>query len=112
MSSRRRIVNEGMQPERTSLAWERTALAVALNAGLLARAGFQEGVTAARALGPVVVVAAIVGFFLARSRYVRRDAAMRGETGSPGHRLVLAVGIVALAVSVGALATTIILTVR
>ncbi|HEX9887934.1 MAG TPA: DUF202 domain-containing protein [Nitriliruptorales bacterium] len=108
----RRIVDEGMQAERTSLAWERTALAMAANAGLLSRAGFQEGVGAARTLGLILLAVSAAGFSVARTRYVRRDAAMRGEGRDPGHHLVLAVGVTALVASVGALATTITLALR
>jgi uncharacterized membrane protein YidH (DUF202 family) len=101
-----RVWDEGLQPERTSLAWERTALALAANAALLARAGGQ-GVPAARVLGFVVLGLAGAGFVAARTRYVRRDAALRGEGRAPGHRLLLTVGVAAVAVSFGALAVVV-----
>jgi uncharacterized membrane protein YidH (DUF202 family) len=99
-----RVWDEGLQPERTSLAWERTALALAANAALLARAGGQ-GVPAARVLGFVVLGLAGAGFVAARTRYVRRDAALRGEGRAPGHHLLLLVGVTVVTISVGVLAT-------
>jgi uncharacterized membrane protein YidH (DUF202 family) len=99
----RRVVDEGLQGERTSLAWERTALAVAANAALLARAG-GEGVPAARVIAFVVLGLAGAGFAVARSRYVRRDAALRGEGRTPGHHLLLTVGLLAVTLSLVVLA--------
>lgn len=97
-----RVVDEGLQGERTSLAWERTALALAANAALLARAG-GEGVPVARVVAFVVLGLAGVGFVVARSRYVRRDAALRGRGRSPGHGLLLAVGMLTVTLSLAIL---------
>lgn len=107
----RSVVDEGLQGERTSLAWERTALGLAANAALLARAG-AEGVPAARLIAFVVLGFAGVGFVMARSRYVRRDAALRGEGRHPGHGLLMAVGGVVLAVSVTILVVVVELALR
>lgn len=101
-SGGRRVADDGMQAERTSLAWERTALAIAANAALLARAG-GAGVPEARPLAFVGLGLAGVGFVVARTRYVRRDAALRGRGRTPGHRLLLTVGVVAVALSLAVL---------
>jgi uncharacterized membrane protein YidH (DUF202 family) len=102
------VWDEGLQGERTSLAWERTALAVAANAALLLRAGTQ-GVPAARYLGGIALGLAGAVFVAARTRYVRRDAALRGAGPAPGHRLLLGVGVAAVVLSVGVLAAVVVL---
>lgn len=102
----RRVVDEGLQGERTSLAWERTALALAANAALLARAG-GEGVPAARVVAFVVLALAALGFIAARTRYVRRDDALRGAGKAPGHRTLLTLGVTAVVVSVTVLAVVV-----
>jgi uncharacterized membrane protein YidH (DUF202 family) len=102
----RRVVDEGLQGERTSLAWERTALALAANAALLARAG-GEGVPAARVVAFVVLALAALGFIAARTRYVRRDDALRGVGQAPGHRTLLLLGVTAVGVSVTVLAVVV-----
>jgi uncharacterized membrane protein YidH (DUF202 family) len=104
-----RIVDEGLQGERTALAWERTALAFAVNAGLLARAG-AEGVPAARILAFVVLAFAGAGFVVARTRYVQRDAALRGRGRFPGHPLLLFVGSLTVVVSLVALGVAVAIT--
>lgn len=107
----RRIVDDGMQAERTSLAWERTALAIAANAALLARAG-GVGAPEARVVAFVGLGLAGVGFVVARTRYVRRDAALRGEGRTPGFRLLLTVGVVAVGLSLAILAVVVRLALR
>jgi uncharacterized membrane protein YidH (DUF202 family) len=99
VTTRPRVVDEGLQGERTALAWERTALAFAVNAGLLARAG-GEGVPIARVFAFVVLALAGGGFIVARTRYVQRDSALRGEGRLPGHPLLLALGSLTVLVSV------------
>jgi uncharacterized membrane protein YidH (DUF202 family) len=102
------VFDEGMQAERTSLAWERTALGLAANAALLARAA-GEGVPVARIVAFVVLGLAGIGFVLARSRYVRRDASLRGQTSGPGHGPLLLVGAVVVALSVTILVVVVVL---
>lgn len=96
------VFDEGLQAERTSLAWERTALGLAANAALLARAG-GEGVPTARVVAFVLLGLAGGGLVLARSRYLRRDAALRGGAADPGHAPLLAVGAVVVTASVAIL---------
>jgi uncharacterized membrane protein YidH (DUF202 family) len=47
----------GLQPQRTALAWSRTALAVFVNAFLVLRTGMQSGQALTTALGVVLLVA-------------------------------------------------------
>jgi len=61
--------DRGAQVERTILAWNRSAIALAANGALLLRAGFLHDVVALEAFG---VAIALTGFFLwalALSRY-------------------------------------------
>ena len=48
----------GLQPQRTALAWNRTTLALAINAMLILRAGLHSGDKALLALGALVGIAA------------------------------------------------------
>ncbi|MFD7730081.1 DUF202 domain-containing protein [Kitasatospora phosalacinea] len=49
----------GLQPERTLLAWSRTALVLAADALLVLRTGYVHGLTGLTALGGVLAVAAV-----------------------------------------------------
>ncbi|MFC9560735.1 DUF202 domain-containing protein [Agromyces sp. NPDC056965] len=69
----------GLQPERTALAWSRTALALAVNALLSMRAGFVAGQPLLVAVG--VVLFAASGAAVAIGTVRRRQLA--------GHRLVI-----------------------
>lgn len=50
--------DRGLQPQRTALAWNRTTLALAINALLVLRAGLRAGDQALLALGALVGIAA------------------------------------------------------
>ena len=94
-----RIFDPGMQPERTALAWRRTALAMGVGSIAALR-------VFPLALGPwalvptaVAVAIAIAVFVIAQLRYRRNHRALTSR--DPGTRVVLAggglVAIVALA---------------
>lgn len=67
--------DRGLQPQRTALAWNRTALALAINALLVLRAGLQAGDKALLALGALVGMAAAA---IAVAAIRRRRQLMRG----------------------------------
>jgi uncharacterized membrane protein YidH (DUF202 family) len=102
----RRVFDEGLQAERTALAWDRTALTTLAVGALLARAGGTVLPWAWFAAAAVLVVAT-VGLLLGRSRYVRRDASLRGERAVPSHGAIAGAGVTAVAVSLLALAVVV-----
>lgn len=102
----RRVFDEGLQAERTALAWDRTALTTVAIGALLARAGGTVLPWAWIAAAVVLAVAA-VGLLLGRTRYLRRDAALRGERAVPNHGLIAAAGVTAVLVSLLALAVVV-----
>ena len=88
---------QGFQPERTVLAWQRTALASAAGAALIAR-------HTAAVLGPIVILIfvatlslAVTASFLGRRRYTDSPAELsrRRDGRAPG-TLALAILILAL----------------
>ncbi|SEG53792.1 protein of unknown function [Thermomonospora echinospora] len=72
-----RLADPGAQLERTALAWQRTALLIAINGALLARAATELGPAAVVSGGTVIVVAVVI--WLAAARGYRRG---RGRTAS------------------------------
>lgn len=105
-ASARRVFDEGLQAERTSLAWDRTALTTIAVGALLARAGGTV-LPWAWVAAAVVLAVAVIGLLLGRSRYVKRDASLRGERAVPNHGLIGAAGVTAVAVSLLALAVVV-----
>ncbi|MEX1163402.1 MAG: DUF202 domain-containing protein [Nitriliruptor sp.] len=102
----RRVFDEGLQAERTSLAWDRTALTVAGVGALLARAGGTVLPWAWYVAGAAFAVAA-AGLLLGRSRYLHRDASLRGDRTAPGPALIAAAGVTGVAVSLAAVAVVV-----
>jgi uncharacterized membrane protein YidH (DUF202 family) len=100
------VSDPGLQAERTSLAWDRTALTVGAVGALLARAGGTV-LPWAWVLAVLVLTAAGIGLLLGRSRYVRRDASLRADGIPPGHRLVATAGVTGVGVSLAALAVVV-----
>lgn len=83
--SQRRVADTGVQLERTLLAWQRTALLVGVNGGLLLKAGMGSGAPAIAA-GVAVCLTALIMWILPALAY----RTIRGTTASSvvgSHRL-------------------------
>jgi len=79
----------GVQNERTSLAWQRTALALFGGILLAARLGFRQWpVATAVALTPTLGLA-VAMLYLSSRRYRQAHAALNGTGPTPGGRLPL-----------------------
>jgi uncharacterized membrane protein YidH (DUF202 family) len=92
----------GLQPERTSLSWSRTALIVAVNALLALRTGFVEGEDWLVVAGVVLVGAAAA---VAAVGTVRRRQLDAGQFAPPASLIVAiaAVTVVAAAAGIGSI---------
>lgn len=90
-----------MQPERTALAWTRTATSLAVNAVLLLRAGWVAASVPLTVLAAVLLGTAGLAFAYGRRREQRLDAA------SPGHASALVLKLLAGAVVVASLAAAV-----
>lgn len=75
------VRDEGLQAERTSLAWSRTALALTVNAALMFRAGAVEGHLSVVVLAIMLALAAAATAIFG---LLRRKALLAGEH-PPGH---------------------------
>ena len=96
-----RVHDLGLQLERTTLAWDRTALAFLANGLLITR--LADEATWVRGLAFAVVALAAVPLLAGRSRYLRRDRALREGRSARSAGGMAAVGLAAIAVSVLAL---------
>lgn len=92
----------GLQPERTALAWKRTALAIAVNAALLLRDGVSASnlfiTIAALVLG--LLAAAVTLYATYRRRHFRESPADRSESraaGNPVPHLAISIVVVGAA---------------
>lgn len=94
----------GLQPERTALSWNRTALAVAVNAALVLRAGLISEAGLFIAVGVLLLLAAIAAtaYSSIRKRQLVRDSAHPADpVTSSSLALMLAAGITLLACAAG-----------
>lgn len=89
----------GLQPERTSLAWRRTALAVVFNAILLLRAGLQEQGPHLLALGVILCIGAAAMMHASARREVEL---LRGIARAPKAMRMLLVSSLVVLASIGA----------
>lgn len=96
-----RVHDVGLQLERTTLAWDRTALAFLANGLLITR--LADEATWVRGLGFAAVALAAVPLLAGRGRYLRRDLALREGRSTRSTRGMAAVGLTAIAVSLLAL---------
>lgn len=93
----------GLQPERTALAWRRTALAIAVNGGLLVRSALQSGSAVLGLVAGLVLLAAlgVFGFGAARRNALLREGTPRAPHGA---LLLFVLGAVLLACAAALLA--------
>ena len=96
----------GLQPERTALAWTRTALAVAVNALLSVRAGFVAGEPWLVAVG--VVLFAASGAVAAIGTLRRRQLSGERLVITPPAGALLGVAIATLVASAGGVASVLV----
>lgn len=69
----------GLQPERTALAWSRTAIAIGVNGFLILRGGIQSREAAVSALGVALAGFAVYVAFAARRRQVELSEAVAAK---------------------------------
>ena len=94
------VHDPGLQPERTSLAWTRTALAVLLNALVALRGAWTDGSAMLQATGGMLALAAcaMYGYGVYRGRVL---LACEGHAPHP-HGLAWVAALVLLACATGA----------
>lgn len=89
----------GLQPERTALAWKRTALAMLLNGALLVRAAVESGSTHLAVIALLVLLAALWMF---GAGFRRQRALANAPAPAPPHAGVLALTVAAVWLACGA----------
>jgi hypothetical protein len=89
----------GLQPERTALAWNRTGLAVLVNAILLLRAGLVSGSPVLDAIGAATLLAAAVAVVYGASR----QRMLLAAAGAPAPRAMAAAAWLVAFASLGGL---------
>jgi putative membrane protein len=96
--------DRGLQAERTSLAWRRTALSLLITLLLCARVVVDRGSPVLNVLLATALVLAALLVAFGGQRYVRAVALLRGNVGHPGSSDgVPLAGVAALTVMVGLL---------
>jgi hypothetical protein len=91
--------NRAAQVERTVLSWNRSALALAANAGLLIHEGFQRGLVAITALGFAVGVLAALLWVFSTGRYPSALGAHARHLLGGGRELVVGATVFVVALS-------------
>jgi putative membrane protein len=96
----------GLQPERTALAWGRTALAMFVNGALLARAAAQADSAGLWTVAGLVVLASVILFLVGdrRQRMLMLESAPRAPHAGFAFLLVGAVWVACAAAVVSVLA--------
>jgi hypothetical protein len=89
----------GLQPERTALAWNRTGLALLVNAVLLLRAGLASGSVLLDAVGAATLVAAAGAVVHGAGR----QRALLAAAAAPAPRAIAAVAWLVALASLGGL---------
>ncbi|GAA4371915.1 DUF202 domain-containing protein [Agromyces bauzanensis] len=97
----------GLQPERTALAWTRTALAIAVNALLSIRAGFVAGEPWLVAIGVLLFAASGAAFAIGTVR--RRQLSGERLVISPPRGALIGVAAATLAASAGGVASVLVM---
>lgn len=98
-------VDPGLQPQRTALAWSRTALALFVNALLALKSGFEHDDKLVLLMGLALLLAAAAGMVCGTWRK-RELARLRGLGAPPRWIMLTTLGITWLAAITGVLAVS------